>query len=253
MPGRMRSFLRYCSRAENLHFQPPMSDIRDPTHICRGFTDQQWRLLRTQLVHGDALTADAAAWHCAVEVFARRIRERFLSCIETLFAADTRSDVEVGPGAPGDCSTLPRDDLGAVVPGFAIMALCCLLVETLQSFREARGAGDTGTQLFEKFLARRSFQGAFGGNVAKSFVRGIRDGILHEAETRRWAIWRDEPHGAIVETRGNGYVLNRTAFYEALRTEFEEYVKDVKDLRDQSKDELRRRFIKKMDDVASEC
>jgi hypothetical protein len=113
--------------------------MKEPTQICRGFTDEQWKRLRTRLTQPDGqLSDDEAAWMCAVEVFERRIRERFLSCVEALEKADSRSRPEVGPGAPADCSTLPKDaKTHVVVPGFSIMALCCLLIETLQSFREA--------------------------------------------------------------------------------------------------------------------
>lgn len=103
-----------------------------PVQMCRGFTGEQWRTIRLRLDKGDE-----SAWPCAVEVFERRIKERYLSCIEVLIAADSKLDVGVPDEAPADCSTLP-DDLGrpVVVPGFAILALCCLLAETLQGFRE---------------------------------------------------------------------------------------------------------------------
>src|SRR4051812_39300112 len=103
-----------------------------PVQICRGFNDEQWRTIRVRLDKGDE-----AAWHCAVEIFERRIKERYLFCIEVLIAADSKGDVAVPDQAPADCSSLP-DDQGrpVVVPGFAILALCCLLAETLQGFRE---------------------------------------------------------------------------------------------------------------------
>jgi hypothetical protein len=103
--------------------------------ICRGFTVAQWKKLYTRLMKPDGSNSDDQdAWCCAIEVFERRVCERFLSCIEALESADSRSDVSVRDDAPPDCSNLPqRND--AVVPGFAIMALCCLLAETLQSFR----------------------------------------------------------------------------------------------------------------------
>ena len=106
--------------------------------ICRGFTDTQWRKLRKRLKQDGSPSNDDAAWRCAIEVFERRIRERFLSCVEALQTNDSKLDVEVPSDAPADCSTLPTGaEKDAVVPGFAIMALCCLLIETLQSFREA--------------------------------------------------------------------------------------------------------------------
>jgi len=96
-----------------------------------------------------------------------------------------------------DCSTLPRKG-EAVVPGFAIMALCCLLAETLQSFRckqdvvhtpEERCSYPEGpciivpqtttVDAFKAFLKRPAFNGAFTDEqVASSFVNGVRNGIL---------------------------------------------------------------------------
>jgi hypothetical protein len=239
--------------------------MREPTQICRGFTDEQWTGLRARLDQNDE-----AAWNCAVEVFERRIRERFLACIEALVDADSQRDVEVARGAPPDCSTLP-DDGGrrVVVPGFAIMALCSLLIETLQSFRESldeaaevvgpctypagpciRPVAST-TEQFKKFLRLPAFGGEFNDDrIATQFVRGVRNGILHEAETRGWVVWGEEPPGRIVGRQGDRYLLNRTEFYRALRCEFEKYLRE---LRDPASTARRRRFMKKMDDVAKEC
>jgi hypothetical protein len=104
------------------------------------------------------------------------------------------------------------------------------------------------------FLGRPRFRGAFAnGKVAKRFVEGIRHGILHEAETRGWVIWRNIPTGEIVKPLGAGgppYALNRTAFYEALKAEFEEYLREV---REPQNTDLRKRFIEKMDDIVNEC
>lgn len=240
----------------------------EPTQICRGFTDEQWKVLRQRLIGvGGDLLNDEAAWCCAVEVFERRVKERSLSCIEALEKADSQLDVEITPGAPADCSTLPDDDgRPAIVPGFAIMALCCLLIETLQSFREVPeeplavaepcsypngrcirpSSSATTTELFKKFLRLPSFQGAFDDKIAKSFIRGIRNGILHEAETRKWVIWRSEPANRILEPRTGGYAVNRTEFYKALKSEFEKYLHELR--RPANKD-LRERFVKKMNDI----
>ena len=106
--------------------------------ICRGFTVAQWKTLHTRLVNRDGTNSDDQdEWHCAVEVFERRIHERFLSCIEALESTDSKSDISVPDGAAADCSTLPHRN-EAVVPGFAIMALCCLLAETFSLFAASR-------------------------------------------------------------------------------------------------------------------
>lgn len=239
--------------------------MSEATQICRGFTDEQWRGLRVRLGNGDE-----AAWDCAVQVFERRIRERFLSCIEALVDADSGRDVDPVPGAPPDCSTLPQDG-GArvVVPGFAIMALCCLLIEALQSFREATdGAAEvrvactypagscvrsesSTAERIKKFLRLPAFGGEFDDDrIATHFVNRVRNGLLHEAETRRWIIWRNDPEGRILEPRDSGYVLNRSEFVRALKCEFESYLQG---LRDPTQVAMRERFVKKMNDVAREC
>jgi hypothetical protein len=161
------------------------------------------------------------------------------------------------------------------------MALCSLLIETLQAFREGPTGGERG--LFKRFLRLPAFCRPFietlqrfrerpaGGKrdpfkpflrlpafgnafqndaVANAFVGGIRNGILHEAETRRWAIRRTEPMGNLVERRGDRYVLNRTAFCVALKIEFEGYLAE---LRDSSKGDRRRRFLEKMDGIVRKC
>jgi hypothetical protein len=243
------------------------------TQICRGFTDQQWRELEKRLTtstearHNEAV--DRTAWDCAITVFERRVKERFFSCIEALEEADKRCDVEVASDAPADCSTLPNDVSSVVVPGFAIVGLCCLLIETLASFGETDGeplqqptgpcpypSGNCirpqspGGKLIRDFLQRPSFGEAFKvEKVARDFVRGIRDGIFHEAETRKWMIWREDPKDSIVETKGKQHFLNRTAFVKALRQEFECYLAD---LRDPQKSALRMRFVKKMNDIVKE-
>jgi len=241
--------------------------MREPTQICRGFTDDQWRGLEKRLG-----TGDESAWSCAIEVFERRIRERFFACIEALMDADSKLDVEVPPGASLDCSTLPNDDgKRVVVPGFAIMSLCCLLAETLQSFRESPGKpADTAgpytypdgscvkpvsspstNDQFKKFLRRPAFGGAFNdAKIAKKFVDGVRNGILHDAETRGWRIWRDEPLDQIVEPQAEGYALNRNEFYRALKGEFDSYLQD---LRNPLNAQLRGSFVKKMSRVAEKC
>jgi hypothetical protein len=149
-----------------------------------------------------------------------------------------------------------------------MVALCCLLIETLQSFSEAAEspapAGGpcyypqgpcirpppSTTDLFKKFLRLPTFGGEFDDErITSRFIDGIRNGILHEAETRRWVIRRDEPEGRILEPLGRGYVLNRTAFYKALKTEFEKYLQQLRNPENQNP---RKRFLKKMDDIVRE-
>lgn len=154
-----------------------------------------------------------------------------------------------------------------VVPGFAILALCCLLAETLQGFRQkppkppavsgpctyedGKCIKPTTTDQFREFLRRPAFGGAFDDEkVARSFVNGVRNGIFHEAETRKWLVQCDKPQGQILAPKGDRYVLNRIKFYEALKAEFEGYLAELREGGDAA---LRSRFAKKMTDVVNEC
>jgi hypothetical protein len=221
--------------------------------LCFGFSKSKWEELSQSLD-----SADENAWAEGIGVFERRIRERFLRSIEALFAADTKPDL-----SPSDSANTRH-----CIPGFAIIALCCLLIETLQGFREAPFAAANpagpcsfppgpcikpppGTnQQFIKFLRRPAFGGAFNDEVAKRFASGMRNGILHEAETRKWVIWREEPVGEIAAQEEDGYALNRSLFYDAVKKEFETYLRE---LRDPANKELRQRFKKKMDDLCGEA
>jgi hypothetical protein len=221
--------------------------------LCFEFPKSKWEELSERL---DG--TDENAWVEGIGVFERRMRERFFSSIDALVAADTKPDLSPsGSTHAGEC-----------IPGFAIIALCCLLIDTLQGFREAppSAANPVGpcsfpsgpcirppagtNQQFIKFLRRPAFGGSFNGEIAKSFAWGIRNGILHEAETRKWVIWREEPAGKIVAQEEDGYALNRSLFYAAVEEEFASYLRE---LRDPANKEPRQRFKEKMDELCREA
>ena len=85
--------------------------------------------------------------------------------------------------------------------GFAIMAICCLMIEALESFKQGwentRGnAVYAGRQMRKSELAFHLFFQTNPGfrelvGVEHDFYVGVRCGILHQAETTNgWHIWR---------------------------------------------------------------
>src|SRR2546425_3631915 len=87
--------------------------------------------------------------------------------------------------------------------GFAMVAVCCLMVETLESFRNGwkstsdKGKGEAAFcgffQTHDEFKDLRP--------VAHEFYRAVRCGILHQAETTHsWRIHRES--GLFVESNG---------------------------------------------------
>jgi hypothetical protein len=104
--------------------------------------------------------------------------------------------------------------------GFLTMAACCLLIETLQCFKDGkedtRGVGEaTFKQFFSDYTSE--FSGIDGGE----FYRKIRCGILHQAQTHgSFRIWLED--GAIYDSEKK--IINATKFMEALKAIVEEYV-----------------------------
>jgi hypothetical protein len=214
--------------------------------ICTTFTSKQWKELRPRLDR----VPHQQAWKEAIGVIRCRLEERFFKPIELLLTADEQ----------------------AVVAGFSVMALCCLLAETLQVFYEGRTADtaqtasdrckypDEGCVLspstarsLKDFLTKSPyFQGDFPTKkIAGDFSVNVRNALLHDAETREgWLIRRLHPteQNKIVGQHNSAHVVYRTAFYRALRKEFDDYLGR---LADASHDELRRNFLRKMDFIAN--
>jgi hypothetical protein len=116
---------------------------------------------------------------------------------------------------PVECSTAKH--------GFASMALACLLVETIQSFRE--GLGDTkgkSRAMFRLFLTKESGFEKF-VNIADSFFDDVRCGLLHQGETRRgWTVMRCGPLFDLGKKQ-----LNATRFLKAVDKSLNSYCQEL--------------------------
>jgi len=182
----------------------------------RGYwTVEDWKALDFSAEEG---------WQTAIDIFEDRIRGRFLDIVEAV------QNYEFS--------------------GFAIMALDCLLIETLQQFYEGKlkTPKNQGKEYFRRFLTGSSFRDFFDDNMAEEFYDSVRCGILHQAETKgssRILIRSGAPLVSWVEDR-NGLVINRHLFHEQLECEFEHYVARLRQ-NDPPDEELRSRFKRKMD------
>src|SRR5947209_4424780 len=137
----------------------------DPgTRISPSYTFQDWRDLRPKLDE----EFKPELWRKAVEIFSDRIQNRFFKPVRLL--QDSPETATAGFG-------------------FAIMALDCLLVDTLQAFREGRVSGNqlqSTSESFIEFLRRPGFRSEFRSRrPADDFVTYIRNGLLHDGETRK--------------------------------------------------------------------
>ena len=159
-------------------------------------------------------------WQTAITIFEDRIRNRFLKIVDA---------IEDMPYA-----------------GFAVMALDSLLIETLMQFYH--GDSETprgqGRSYFVEYLTKSPFD--FSEEEAERFYTDVRNGILHQAETRQNTRIRTDSNLPIVQLIQDGIVVNRRKFHQTLEKAFEQYVEK---LRDPKNSELRDRFRRKMDAI----
>jgi hypothetical protein len=134
--------------------------------------------------------------------------------------------------------------------GFSTMAICCLMIETLQSFR--KGLPDTRGQTRNVFLdffrENRNFQ-LNNDCLRESFYEGVRCGILHQAETTGgWKICRA---GELISVEEK--TINATEFLREMRKVLENYCKDLKRSEWDEKNGLWHNFLQKMETIIKNC
>jgi hypothetical protein len=107
--------------------------------------------------------------------------------------------------------------------GFTMMAIACLMIEALESFRQ--GWPDTrprgmGLRAFRSFFTAHEGFAPF-REYAEDFYTGVRCGILHQAETTlRWRIIRT---GKLLSIEGVFRTINAKKFVEALSAALDSY------------------------------
>lgn len=137
--------------------------------------------------------------------------------------------------------------------GFAIMALDCLLIETLQSFRTGRpnpvkSFDRLSKKMIVDFLTQRaSFKTHFDKVKAELFCDHFRNGILHQGEVKSSGRVRiDTPEMVMPSEDNQSFIVNRLKFHNALVEETENYITELIEGKDV---ELRENFIQKMNEI----
>ena len=181
--------------------------------ISPHYTTEDWKAIDFSTERG---------WQKAIDIFEDRIRGRFLKIIESIE--------------------------NYTYAGFAVLALDCLLIETLQQFLEGvyQTPRGKGREYFVRFLTETSFRKFFDKQKAEMFYEQIRCGILHQAEVKessRVFIREGIPLVSLTED-GKGLIVNRKLFHEQLVKEFENYLRR---LRNPANKDLRNKFKRKMD------
>ncbi len=166
------------------------------------------------------------SWQTAIKIFEDRINGRFIEIIDRI------QEMEYA--------------------GFTVMALNCLLIETLQQFYH--GVRETPhrkvKEYFCEFLTTTSFGRYFDRKQAEIFYSDVRNGILHQAETKKSTkIWirQDAPLVGWTDDR-KGVAIHRKKCSAQLVHEFELYVRRLRQKSSESF-ELRKHFKTKMNGI----
>lgn len=128
--------------------------------------------------------------------------------------------------------------------GFAMLAIACLLIETLESFNQ--GIEDTtrkSAKLFMDFLNRDTGLNAL-ASKDNWFYKDIRCGILHQSETRGG--WRIRRSGPLIDAEAR--TLNATAILDSLRAEAKRFADNI-----QTDEVAWANFQRKMNAVCKNC
>ena len=190
--------------------------------IAPGIQATEWQALKLD----DSASAD---WSKAIQILEARINERYIEPVDHLIAEEeSRPAIERRYG-------------------FTVLAVDCLLIETLGAFID--GLEDTDGKskaTFCKFLTTRSlFATDFTEDLAKRFYKEFRCGILHQAEIAGnnlvWSV------GSIIQDYGGKLIVNRNKLHERLKEEFQNYLAE---LRNPSNADLRINFKSKMDFIS---
>lgn len=186
----------------------------------------------------DLSKKDSADWAIAVDIFEDRINGRFLKQVDEL--------------------TSNRDKNVRAFSGFVIIAIDCLLIETLEQFYRGkkRTGKDKDDQMFHDFFQRSAELKHFFDTIDKSriFYSQIRCGILHQAQTKKQStihIKSGTPALSWIDITDNqkGISINRNKFHKAVKNVFTQYLSDLRKGKDFN---LRQKMQRKMNFIATQ-
>jgi len=157
--------------------------------ISPNYTVAQWEELQQ---------TNEAHWSKAVAIIRDRLEGRFLR-----FADQCLTDIH---------------------SGFVVLAIDCLVAETIQQFTEGIEYSKNPSGVFKRFLGRPQFRPYFTPeNVRDDFYDDIRCGLLHQAEAKnQWRVRRDQHK--LLTTVGTGYVINVMLFHAAIKASLDDYL-----------------------------
>jgi hypothetical protein len=177
--------------------------------ISEKYFTEDWRALKFK---------DEKEWLKAIDIFYDRLSSRFLKYINKIEKYK--------------------------YSGFAVMALDCLLIETLQQFSD--GVSDNKGHSKRKYIKylKENFN-EFDNDIAEKFYDQFRCGILHQAEIKSSSRIRTNKKLPIVKYSddGKGLIINRRKFHKKLLEIIDNYVNKLKN---PNNIDIREKFRNKM-------
>lgn len=214
--------------------------IESETKISGKATVGDWASLRARLLEGlcdvQGQHSTPVEWERAIMLFDVRIKTRFLDPVDWILERGARQG-----------------------EGFAVMAVLCILIEFLESFRQGvtfvNGARtqpneyNSSRLLFRSFLTTQDpFNQYFHDTaMADGFYANIRCGLLHEASTKHTSKIKATRDHRIIECipgDTSNFVVYREQFHLAVKNYVERYREELRE--DQA---LQRAFLRRMDDI----
>lgn len=134
--------------------------------------------------------------------------------------------------------------------GFFKMAICCLMIETLESFKqgEENTKGKSKQMFIDFFETEQTFFQGF-KDISEDFYYSIRCGILHQAETING--WRILRKGSLLNKSER--TINADKFVISLNMSLKSYIKKLNDSDINGGDETWVNAINKITDVCKNC
>ena len=166
------------------------------------------------------INSNSEAWNNAINIFRERIYDRFIDQIELL-------------------------NIDAERNGFASMALCCLLIDTMYKFEHGRIATNYNEIKYEEMLMTYMNDVFISLDVARAFYKGIRCGILHSGETQSGCMLSVTCKD-IIEVQGNGLNTKINVNVIGFSKRVIRYINDYMNRLYMGDIQTRKKFIKKM-------
>ncbi len=197
----------------------------DNLWIAPKYYAEDWRKL-------DLRRPESPNWSKAVDIFDNRIYGRFL--------------------APVDAIANHHDAMIRWFSGFTIIAIDCLLIETLYQFYN--GVDETNIDhqkaFWHFFRDSAHFKPHFTRKKAYKFYTHFRCGILHQAQTKiksKIRLFQDTMVQLIDPNDiDQGLIIDREKFHQALHDEINDYMTKLRNPKTPEDHAIRKKFVRKM-------